>query len=356
MKAKYIFTPGPVKMSDDILAIGGMQTPYFRNAEFSAVLLECERNLIEIANAPQGSRVIFLTSSGTGAMESAVANLLGPDDAALVINGGSFAQRFVDICSVHNIKFTNYRIHNDNLSDTSMLPVPRGTTALLANGHETSIGVLYDLEAIGKFCRQNNLLNIVDAISMFITDEVDMNRQNIDALIISSHKGLAVQPGLGMVILSPRAIERLNDSPHKLYFDFNLYLKDGARGQTPFTPAVTVVLQLQKRLQNIMNEGLSAHREKARDAALYFRQGISGLPLKIYSRFPPNAMTALSPTDGKKAHMIVSDLERLYDVVLTPNGGDYKDTIFRISHMGNMTRSYVDILINALKDYYHYGR
>jgi len=355
MRAKYIFTPGPVKMSDDILEIGGMQTPYFRNAEFSAILMECERNLIEIANAPRGSRVIFLTSSGTGAMESAVGNLLGPEDTALVLNGGSFAQRFVDICLAHAIKYIDYRIHNTNLSDTSMIPVPRGTTALLSNGHETSIGVLYDLEAVGKFCRQNDLLNIVDAISMFITDEVDMMRQNIDVLILSSHKGLAVQPGIGMVILSPRALERVNESPNKLYFDFNLYLKDGMRGQTPFTPAVTVVLQLQKRLQNIIHEGLPAQIKKARDVALYFRQGISGMPLKIYSRFPPNAMTALCPTDGRKAHVIVSDLERLYDVVVTPNGGDYKDTIFRVSHMGDMTRVYVDILINALNNYYNFG-
>lgn len=167
------------------------------------------------------------------------------------------------------------------------------------------------------------MLYIVDAISMFITDEIDMKKQNIDLLIISSHKGLALPPGLSMVILSPKAIEKINPL-HQLYFDFNKYIKDGQRGQTPFTPAVTIVLQLQDRLNSIINDGIKLYNEKAKEIAKYFRDSIRNLPLKPYNKFMPNAMTTLTPTDGKSTSDIVKDLDEKYDVIVAPNGGRSK--------------------------------
>ncbi|MDX9743942.1 MAG: aminotransferase class V-fold PLP-dependent enzyme, partial [Arcobacteraceae bacterium] len=263
---KYIFTPGPVKMYDEALKLGAMQTPYFRNDEFSKVLLECERNLLKIVNAPNESRVLFLTASGTAGMEAAVQNLLSDDDNTLVINGGTFGQRFVDICTIHQKNHIDFKVQDDNLSDTKNLRQHKDVTALLVNAHETSIGQLYDLDALGAFCKEHNILNIVDAISMFVTDRVDMIHHNIDALIVSSHKGLALPPGLSMVILSPRAIKKINPK-HQLYFDFNAYLSDGQRGQTPFTPAITIILQLQARLRQIIKDGIEFEINKAKELA-----------------------------------------------------------------------------------------
>ena len=199
------------------------------------------------------------------------------------------------------------------------------------------------------------MLNIVDAISMFITDEIDMIKHNIDALIISSHKGLALPPGLSMVILSPKAINKINPK-HQLYFDFNSYLNDGRRGQTPFTPAITIILQLQDRLRDVVNKGIGYSNKQAKDIAIYFRQNIEDLPLVLYSLYMPNAMTTLSPTDGKKAIEIVNILEKRYNCVVAPNGGELKDKIFRVSHMGAMTIEYTDILIDSLYDYYKIKR
>ncbi len=348
---KYLFTPGPVKMSSDILEIGSRQTPYFRNDEFSNVLLECEQNLLKISNAPKDSRVVFLTASGTAAMEACIQNLLSSEDKALVVNGGGFGQRFVDICNAQDIENINFKIKNDNLSDTSNIEIDKDVNVFLINAHETSIGHLYDMDSIGAFCKKNNLLNIVDAISMFVTDKLDMRSQNIDALILSSHKGLALPPGLAFVILSPKAIGRLKEIK-SLYFNFKNYLSDGERGQTPYTPAVTIVLQLQKRLQNILKNGLKNEINHTKSMAEYFRKNITHLPLKPFSFYMPNAMTTLEITDDKKATKIVSDLEDIYDVVVCPNGGDLKEKIFRVSHMGEMDTEYIDVLLDALNDYY----
>jgi len=352
----YIFTPGPVKMSQEIMDVGAKQTPYFRNCEFSDVTYACEKGLLELVNAPEGSKVIFLTASGTAGMESVVMNLLTKDDNALVVNGGGFGGRFVKICDVHDIPHTDFKVQNTNLNNIETLAPEAEYTSLIVNAHETSVGHLYDLDAMGAYAKKNNLLYIVDAISMLVTDPVDMQSSHIDVVIASSQKGLALPPGLTMVILAPSAIERVQDI-QSLYFNFKDYLSNGERGQTPYTPAVTIMLQLEARLNQINRRGgVEQSIKSAKAIAEYFRESIKDLPLKAYTEFMPNAMTTLTPTDGKSAMEIVNALEDGYKVMVCPNGGAERDIIFRVSHMGDMTRAYTDVLINALYDYYKIER
>jgi len=155
-----------------------------------------------------------------------------------------------------------------------------------------------------------------------------------------------------MVILAPSAIDRVQDIDN-LYFNFKDYLGNGERGQTPYTPAVTIMLQLEARLAQIKRRGGVAQTiQRAKDIAQYFRANIQDLPLKFYTPYMPNAMTTLTPTDGKSAMDIVRDLEEGYKVMVCPNGGAERDIIFRVSHMGEMTKAYVDVLIDAMHDYY----
>lgn len=351
-----IFTPGPVKMSEEILQVGAKQAPYFRNSEFSNVTFACENGLLEMVNAPEGSKVIFLTASGTAGMESAVMNLLNKSDNALVVNGGGFGARFVDICATYAIPHTNFIVKNTNLSDIEKI-VPNETyTALVVNAHETSIGLLYNLDAIGDYAIKNDMLYIVDAISMLVTDPLDMQKSNIDVVIASSQKGFALPPGLTMVVLAPKALKKLQNI-NSLYFNFKDYLTNGERGQTPYTPAVTIMLQLQARLNQIKKRGgITQSIANAKEIANYFRKSIKELPLKEYTPYMPNAMTALTPTDEKSAMDIVNALEENYKVIVCPNGGADRDIVFRVSHMGEMTKEYTDILINALYDYYGVAR
>jgi len=347
-----IFTPGPVKMSEEILQLGAKQTPYFRNSAFSEVTFACEKDLLQMVNAPEGSKVIFLTASGTAGMEAAVMNLLNKEDHALVINGGGFGARFVEICDTHDIPHTDFKVENTNLSDIENLAPDENHTALVVNAHETSIGLLYDLNAMGKYAVKKDMLYIVDAISMFVTDPLDMQQSNIDVVIASSQKGLALPPGLTMVILAPDAVKKCQNIK-SLYFNFKNYLSNAKRGQTPYTPAVTIMLQLEARLKQIKNRGgIEQSIASAKEIAHYFRESIKALPLKEFSPFMPNAMTALSPSDGKSAMDIVNDLETNYKTMVCPNGGAERDSVFRVSHMGEMTKEYTDILINALHDYY----
>lgn len=353
--SRYMFTPGPVPMQDEICSIGGRQTPYFRNDWFSELLLECEKNLLETVNAPTGSRAIFLTASGTAAMEASVINLLSPNDKSLVINGGGFGQRFAELCEIHNKPFDSLFVDDNDLSNISDLANPKPYSSLLINAHETTVGRLYNLNAVGQFCLDNDLLNIVDGISMYATDPLDMSLFNIDALVLSSHKALGLHAGLSMIILSPKAIESLNERC-SMYFDFHSYLENGLRGQTPFTPAINIIMQLNHRLKQLVNGQIICEIERVAKVASYFRKEVSPLPLQFFSHYMPNSVTALSPSDGKSAAKIVEDMEKVYDISLTPNGGELKDKVFRVSHMGRIDFEYTDILLDALFDYYGVSR
>lgn len=347
-----ILTPGPTKMSSYILGLGAKQVPYFRNKPFSDCVLASEKMLLNTVNAPDGSRVIFLTASGTAGMEATVINLLNADDEVLVVNGGTFGQRFCDLCREYDLSFDALDPQLKNLSDIATRVAPKSYSALLVNAHETSVGLLYDLDAIGYFCRQHNMLNIVDAISMFTTDRLDMQEQFIDALILSSQKGLALPPGLSMVILSPRALSRLKPV-RGLYFNFSNYLKNGERGQTPYTPAVSIILQLHARLLQIKEEGgIQRLIEKARKCSSYFRGQITEFPISEFTEFPSNGLTALKMNDGCGAKSLVSYLEKEHKIIVCPNGGDLADSLFRVSHMGEVNCEDMDKLLKGLRNYF----
>ncbi len=337
-------------MFPDILKIGSMQVPYPRTQSFSEVLLKLEATLLSLLSAPSGSRAVFITGSGTAAMEAAVLNFATPNGLAAVINGGAFGQRFVDILDRHRCRMHEVKVDRDTLSDGHALAnVPSEVTALFVNGHETSIGHLYDLAATRRFCHDHDCLHIVDAIGMFATDELDMKKNGIDVLIISANKGLALAPGISIVAMSPKALSRIIPNPMTYYLDINPMLADGVRGQTPFTPAISVLLQLQRRLEVLASEGISKSIAKAAKLAKHFRTNIVGLPLRPYSQNMPNAMTALEVVATKLSpRAIVNVLNEDYDLVVAPNAGTLGDSIFRVAHMGNLHNSDVDCLIKAL--------
>ena len=248
------FTAGPVQSFKTVLEIGARQIPYFRTSEFSEIILENECIMKKFVKADDNSRVVFITGSGTASMEAAVMNTLTERDKAIVINGGTFGSRFVQLCKIHNIPWDEIRLEvGKSLTAENLEAFDRkGYTAFLVNIHETSTGVYYDLDLISKFCKRNNLFLIVDGISSFLADEISMVEKEIDILITGSQKALACPPGISMIILSQEAISRVNTNKTKcLYFDLKNALKDGERGQTPFTPSVGILLQMNCRLKDI---------------------------------------------------------------------------------------------------------
>lgn len=347
------FTVGPVQSSDAVRAVGGEQVPYFRTAEFSATMFENERLMLTFAKAPEGARAVFLTASGTGSMEAAVANVLTPKDKALVVNGGSFGHRFVELLTIHGIPFTEIiPSPGDTVTDEQLSEFDdKGYTAFLVNVCETSTGVLHDVGVISAFCRRNGTLLIADAISSFLADPFDMAALGADVMITGSQKALACPPGVSVVVLSPRALARVaTNDPKCLYLDLRGALKNQERGQTPFTPAVGTLLQIHARLKEIdASGGVDSATVKIAALARHFRAQLTGLPFEVCSKRLSNAVTPLHPTNGLPAYDIFLRLKDEHGIWVCPNGGDLKDALFRVGHLGALTTGDYDRLIVALK-------
>ncbi|WP_278841077.1 pyridoxal-phosphate-dependent aminotransferase family protein [Holdemania filiformis] len=347
------FTVGPVKQQDSILAIGGEQIPYFRTPEFSQTMFENEQLLLEFANAENNSRAVFITGSGTASMEAAVMNFFTEDDKVLIIDGGNFGHRFVELCMIHRIPFTRiiptfgYGITKEQLSVFD----GKGYTGFLVNIDETSIGVLYDIDLISEFCRKNKIFLIVDSISSFLCDPFDMKKNKVQVMITGSQKALACPPGISMIIMNPEAIDRVKkNNVRSMYFDLKVALKDGERGQTPFTPAVGILRQINVRLKEISaSGGVESEIRRRKSIALDFRSKIKKMPFEFVSHSMSNAVTPLHPKTAV-AYDIFTILKNEYNIWICPNSGNLKDEIFRVGHIGALSISDNDKLIEAFED------
>ena len=347
------FTVGPVQSSDAVRAIGAEQVPYFRTAEFSELMLENERLVKKFAKASDDSRVVFITGSGSAGMETAIMNTLTPADKAIVVNGGSFGHRFVELCELHEIPFAEIKLQPGKALKVEHLAEfeDKGYTTFIVNKHETSTGVHYDMQLISDFCKRNNLFLIVDCISTFLADPFNMAELGADIMITGSQKALACPPGISVMALSPKALARVEKVKCCCqYLDLKIALKNAERGQTPWTPAVSILRQINARLKEIdVNGGVEA--EIARTAALakYFRERIKDMPFEIVSESLSNAVTPLHPTTAS-ANDIFLKIKDEYGMWICPNGGEMKETVFRVGHIGALTTADYDKLLDAFRD------
>lgn len=349
-----LFTVGPVEMFDEVKAVraDNNSVPYFRTQEFSDLMLDTDELLQKFAHAPRNAKTIYLTASGTAAMEATVQNCFSSSDRLLIINGGTFGQRFVDICQIHNIPHDVIRLeygeilsksHFDKVCDNEY-------KALLVNIDETSTGQLYDIKIISHFCQSKNMYLIVDAISSFLCDSFDMEEYGIDAMIASSQKGACISPGLSMVILSERLINEciMTNDIHSLYFNYKSYMDDFQRGQTPFTPAVGICIELNTALHMIEKKGLENHLQHIADVAEDFRKKVKALPVEI-PEFPLS--NAITPIIFKRpiAYKVFEILKSEYDIYVNPTGGVMHDVSLRIAHIGKTNKKDNSILIECMK-------
>ena len=348
------FTVGPVMSSEGVRAIGAEQVPYFRTQEFSDVMFENERLMNKFAKAGEGARTVFMTGSGTLSMEAAVMNLFTKDDNVIVIDGGSFGHRFVELLEIYEIPHSVIKpefgcsVTKEQLDEYD----GKGYTGFLVNLDETSVGVLYDIKLISDFCKKNDIFLVVDSISSFLCDPFNMEELDVQAMITGSQKALACPPGISAIVLSKKAVERVySNNPRTMYLDLKSALKNGERGQTPFTCAVGILLQINERLKEIEAAGgVDAEVARIGGLARYFREKIKDLPYEMVSKSLPNAVTSLRPLNGKSAYDIFLTLKDKYGIWVCPNGGALKDEVFRVGHIGALHESDFDTLIDALKE------
>lgn len=347
-----LFTVGPAQMYPHTLKVRSQMVPYFRTPEFSAMNLESASLIKKIMDAEEDSEVIFLTASGSGAMEAAVMNCFDRKDRLLIVSGGTFGERFEKICGIHQIPYTAVRLKNDEkLAEEHLEKYDgQGYTGFLVNLHETYTGQLYDIELIHNFCEKNNLFLMADAISTFLCDEFHMKKYAVDVSIVSSQKGLCLAPGLSVVVLSRRIVEeKVKRNPvESLYFDFKDYILNMKRGQTPYTPCAGVLSELNDMLRHIDQMGVEKRIEEVEKRCTYFRNKIASLPVEL-PRFPLS--NAMSPVFFRKeiAQDFFTYLKDHRNMMVNPVGGELGKRSVRVAHIGDLAFSDYDRLVEEME-------
>ena len=351
-----LFTIGPVQMYDRTLKVRNMGVPYFRTPEFSALMKENAALMKKFMGADENDEVLFLTASGSGAMEATVINCFDANDKLLVISGGTFGERFEKICRIHNIPYEPLKLGSDEtLTAAHFAPFEnRGFTGLLVNLDETYTGQLYDIHMIHQFCKRNSLYLIVDAISAFLCDPYHAKECGADATIVSSQKGLCLAPGLSMIHLSRRIVEEkvLKSNVQSLYFNFKDYLLNMQRGQTPFTPAVGVCFELNDMLHCIDEQGLENRLAEVKTRCSYFRNQIKDLPISIPSYPLSNAITPIR-FEKEIAMDFFAYLKDEKKMMVNPVGGELGKRSIRVAHIGELSLKDYDDLIAEIRNYFH---
>ncbi len=346
-----LFTVGPVQPYPEIAQVYQQDIPYFRTPLYGDLVLHNLERLAAHLNVGTGGRILYYAASGTGAMEATIDNCLIPQDKVLAIDGGTFGHRFCELLEHYAIPHTAICLAWDEALTPAHLAAYEGLgyTALLVNLHETSTGQYYDLRLLSDFCRRNGLLLIVDAISTFLADAYDMAGNGVDVTIFSSQKALCLSPGAAFIALSERMQQRLNPTPRSQYFEFGSYLRNLTRGQTPFTPAVNIMYEMDAMLSKIEREGgLQKWLEAIETKCRYFREKVTEAGFEINPHYTLSHMMTPIFTGAAPAYEVFKYLAEKHDIYVNPCGGELADKMLRISHVGNTTTDDIDTLIGAL--------
>ena len=343
VKPKYkLYTPGPVDVPLEVLKELSSGLVYHREASFAAIFESVRKGLQKLMLTANGE-VHLLTASGTGAMEAAVVNLVSPGDKVVVATSGRFGERWREI----NLR---YGAFVDEMSRPYGEPIPPEELErkLLGNDSarcvfttltETSTGVLNDIKAFGDVCHRLNRILVVDAVAGLGADELRMDDWHVDFVVGGCQKGLAVPPGVSFVALSERAAERIEraKSP-RYYFDLRIARRYAAKGQTSWTPAISIIYALDLSLKRLHRIGMPKYWKPHQQIADMMRAKAAGLGLVLFPKRPSNALTVMRMPEGVDGAKVV-DICKTRDRILLANGqGDMRGKIVRIGHMGPVTK------------------
>ncbi len=352
MKKKWLFTPGPTPIPPETLLAMAQPIDYHRSESTVALIKDVLQKLKHVFQTEND--VLFLTSSGTGGMEGAVANLLSRGDKVIVIQSGKFGERWADICTVFDVEVIPIDVTWGNAVEPqaveTLLTEHPDIKAVFATLCETSTGVLHDIEALARLTRVRPTLLVVDAVSGLGADDLQMDNWAVDVVVSCTQKGLMTPPGLAVVALNQRAwdaVER-SDLP-KYYFDFRKAYESGLDGSVPYTPAVTLLTALQCALDRICEEGIRNTINRHNHLATATRSAVKALGLSLFATSPANTVTAIrlpEEVDGKAFINLMLDE---YGITYAGGQSQLSGKIVRIAHLGWMNENDVIVAISAFE-------
>lgn len=352
MKKHYLLTPGPTPVPAEVLQEEALPIIHHRTTEFGEIFTAVRKDLQSVFQT--GKEILLFASSGTGAMEASVVNLLSPDDRTLVLSSGVFGERWVKILQAYGLVPVVIRSEAGKAVEPEKLEKalkenPQ-TKAVFSTFTDTSTAVLNDIAGIAKIVNRTEAVLVVDAISGLGTEEYYTDKWGVDVTVSASQKGLMNVPGLSFLSVSDKAWSLVEKAKlPRFYWDLRKAKDSLASKETPFTPAVSLIVGMRKALQLMHNEGLENIWLRHRRLAEATRAGIKALNLKLFSQNPCNLLTASFAPEGIDGNKIVKKLRADYGVSIAGGQAELKGKIFRVAHVGYMDKFDIIVGLSALE-------
>ena len=350
--------PGPTPVPPDVHEAMSKEMIDHRGVEFADLIRRTTANL---KRAFQTENDVFtLTSSGTGAMEAAVVNTLSPGDRVLGVTIGNFGDRFLKIASAYGASVNELKFPDGEAADPEQirqaLRDDPAVTAVLVTHNETSTGIANDLEAIAGIVKGDfGKLILVDAISSLGSVKLPVDEWELDVVVAGSQKGWMCPPGLAMISFSERAWKAAETSAMpKFYFSLAEAKKSLSAGQTPWTPAVSLLFGLDYAVQRMLARGdMEAVYAFHQEIAQYTRDGLRAMGIGLVAKDEArasNTVTAAWVPDGVTDEALLAALRDDYDIIAAEGRGLLTGRVFRIGHMGHVSEDDIDDVFAALRD------
>lgn len=352
MKKIFLMTPGPTQVPPEVSASEGKPIIHHRTPEFETIFKDILSGLKKVFKTE--NTVLIFASSGTGAMESAVANLLCAGDTALTVAGGKFGERWTEICRAYGVNAIQIDVEWGYAVEPSLiekyLKEHPEIKAVYATLNESSTGTATDIKSIGEIVHKTPAVLVVDAISGLGAMEMKTDEWHVDVCVSASQKALMLPPGLAFASISEKAWKLCEKSTlPKYYFCWKAGRKMLAENQTPYTPAVSLCVALQTALKMILDEGIDNVIARHTKLAEATRAAVKALGLELFSKSPSNALTAIKVPANIPGKELKNRIEKVYGITVAGGQAQLKGKIIRIAHLGYCTDADVILSISALE-------
>ncbi|AIY89692.1 pyridoxal-phosphate-dependent aminotransferase family protein [Geoglobus acetivorans] len=347
-----LMIPGPVKLHERIIKAMSSQMISHRSRDFEEVFEYC-KNAIKPLFGTSGD-IAIISGSGTAGMEAAVASF-SKVKKITVVDNGKFGERFAKIGARYT-EVDHLRFEWGSSVDLGKVEesLANGSEAIAFVHNETSTGILNPAREIAKIARKYDALVIMDGITSVGGDEVRMDEWGIDVAVVGSQKCIGAPPGLAAVAINERAWDFYSESvPY--YLDLRAYVKKAESNQTPYTPAVPLFLAFAEALRIIEEEGIENRIERHRKFARATRVWAENAGLELFPALNEhssysNTVTAIKMPDGIADRDLRGTLREEYGITISGGQEHLKGRIFRIGHMGNVTKRDLVATLSAIED------
>jgi aspartate aminotransferase-like enzyme len=348
----YLLSPGPTPVPNEVALAMSETMIHHRTPQFNHIFDQARQGLKKLFGTKND--VLILASSGTGAMEASVANLFSPGDKVLVINGGKFGERWLNIANAFGLSPIELEVEwgqavKVDTVEKQMKAHP-DLKGVMIQASETSTTVLHPVKEIAKLTK-NGPLFLVDGVTAVGVVSIPLDEWGLDVLVTGSQKAMMLPPGLGFIALSDRAWERTKQAKlPRFYFDLNLERKNQQKGSGAFTPAVSLIFGARASLEMMQREGLD--RVYARHARMSraTRAAATALGLKLLAPDSPSpAATGVYLPDGIDADQVLDYLRDHMNITLAEGQDQLKGKVIRIAHVGYMGAFDVITAVAALE-------